>query len=165
MAAIATKIAMYNYSGDPRLVNKAIPTYNPQGTNVLNAYLSDSCDILYPQVTIAYNDNTVGGNNPWNYAYIPGWGRYYFVTGYSTNSGGQLVVDLSIDVLKTYATQILGSDVTVVRWSGAGINYVRDDNLPIWQTRTYKKMHDLQRDNTETGYLSPTNGNILIGLI
>lgn len=165
MAAIATKIAMYNYSGDPRLVNKAIPTYNPQGTNVLNAYLSNTCDIMHPTVTIPYNANVVYGQSVWNYAYIPDWGRYYFVSNYTTDSAGKLILNLDIDVLTTYATNILGSDVTVVRWSGAGINYVQDDKLPVWATRTKKIVHNLTPVQ-DGGYLDPnTHKNILIGLI
>lgn len=155
---------MYNYSGDPRVVNKNIPTYDPNGTNVFDAYMNTPCDILNPVMTINYNSNLVSGTNPWNYVYIPDWGRYYYVTDYTTDKGGKITVSMSVDVLYTYRDAIKASDVTVVRWSGAGINYVKDKKLPLWQTRTRKKAINLT-PIAGGGYLPASDGNILIGLI
>ena len=155
---------MYNYVGDPRQINKNIPTYSAEGTNVFEAYMNTSCDILYPTITIGYSDGMVNGTTSWNYAYIPDWGRYYFVTDYTTDKGGKLTAHLSIDVLYTYRDSIKASDVTVVRWSGAGINYVHDDKLPVWQTRTKKRAVNLTPIQGG-GYLPASDGNILIGLI
>ena len=169
MAATGMKIAMYNYSGDPRVINKSIPAYDPQGDNVFTAYLSTPCEIMHPTITIAYNGNLANGltAKPWNYAYIPDWGRYYFVDDYTSNSAGKLTVDLSVDVLYTYRTNLLASPVTVVRWSGAGINFVHDDKFPMWNTRTKKIVHNLTPISADDGYLvpGPNVNNILIGLI
>lgn len=159
--ALTTTMYIYNYTGDPRIVNKSLPSNTVN--NTVNVYLSQNCDVMHPSVSIPYTDDLV---QTFNYAYIPAWKRYYFVTGIQTDTGGKLWINMSIDVLKTYSYELLsanngGVDVNVARWSGAGINWKTDDKLPVHSVITDKKIFPLTGG---TGY--PTQGNnILIGLI
>lgn len=59
-------------------------------------------DILAPSVLI---DASIAGAN---YAYIPDFGRYYFVTGLDIIRTGLTLVTLKVDPLATFAAQILG---------------------------------------------------------
>lgn len=63
------------------------------------------------------------------YAYIPTWGRYYFITDTSyVNSA--LVVDMSCDVLATYKAQIGASTQYVLRSAAAKNEMIIDSMYP-----------------------------------
>lgn len=69
-----------------------------------------------------------------NYAYLPTFGRYYFVTP-AVLYGGRCQYALTVDPLTTYAAQILAKSGHMVRAEQAGINEIPDNQLPISQNR------------------------------
>lgn len=149
-------ITLYQYNGDPRTVDKQLGS----GGVTKNMWLGNEVDILHPTISIDYSDDRVKNTN---YAYIPNWGRYYFVTGMSSDKAGKLWLNLSIDVLNTYKDGIKNAYGCVVRWEGAGINWQTDDKLPIYDTMNDKKIYNLTGG---TGFPKLTTQNhILIGLI
>ena len=153
--AIGMTAHLYKYSGDPRLVDK---TSSLRNDTTLTLYLNTQCDVINPVFSINYNKDWT----QYNYAYIPDWGRYYFITDYKSDGGQKLYLTLGIDVLNTYKTAIKGCDATVIRQENAGINYVIDDKLPI-----YPDLCDINIEELSGG--NPwTTGNIwnfLLGVI
>lgn len=124
---MATTINLYTISADPREINKTLGTAI-NGNTPIQLYLrDDSTDILTPEVSFPYSATYAAAN----YAYIPSWGRYYFVEGMRVTPAGRLYLQLRIDVLKTYAAGILAAPVNVIRSQSAGINEVHDDKLPL----------------------------------
>lgn len=84
--------------------------------------LKESCDILNPVITMAYNAYHVNIN----YAYIPDFGRYYFIEDYVID--GDLVhIRLHVDVLYTYRNVILNSDCIANRSSSSFSLGLTDD--------------------------------------
>ena len=69
-----------------------------------------------------------------NYAYIPTFGRYYFVTP-AVLYGGRCQYRLRVDPLTTYAAQILTLRAHMVRAEQTGITEIPDNQLPISQNR------------------------------
>lgn len=77
----------------------------------LDCQLKDSVSVTSPSLIIHRTDFNIG----YNYCYIPMWKRYYFVQNYTMHTGGIWQVDLTIDVLATYRTEILSSTLYVTR--------------------------------------------------
>ena len=124
---MATTINLYKVSDDPRKINKTLGTAI-NGNTPIQLYLRDeSIDVLAPEVSFAYSASYAAAN----YAYIPAWGRYYFISGMRVTPAGRLYLQLKVDVLMTYASAILAAPVNVVRSESAGINYIHDSQLPI----------------------------------
>ena len=117
--------SLYQYSGDPRVVNK---TSNLRNKSDLTLYLNTPCDVINPVFCINYDKNWT----KYNYAYIPDWGRYYYIVDFKTDKAGKLYISMKIDVLNTYSTFIKACPATVIRQENAGINYVIDEKLPLY---------------------------------
>lgn len=66
----------------------------------LSGTCRDSSDVLQP-----YFEVTVDVTQ-YNYAYVPEFGRYYFVTAYRVVRAGLYGISLAVDVLMTYADAI-----------------------------------------------------------
>lgn len=90
---------------DNKVVNKRPTTVaTKQGT------IKAPCDIMAPVVQMAYVDGTT-----FNYVYIPKFARYYFVKAITVDDNNLMTISLEIDVLKTYAGDIMQSSGIVVK--------------------------------------------------
>lgn len=93
------------------------------GSNVINKTLTDELtidinfksdvDILNPSITLA----PIEGVNfmEYNYAYIYGFERYFFISNIHRLTGTLFVLELAVDVLETYKEDILLSNARVRR--------------------------------------------------
>lgn len=94
--------------------------------------LKESCDVLNPVLTMAYNAYHVNIN----YAYIADFGRYYFIENYVID--GDLVhIKLHVDVLYTYRQQILRSQCIAMRSSSKYSIGLQDDFIKAEQGYRY----------------------------
>ena len=91
-------ITLYNYAGDPKKISKSL-----SGGTVLTGALREPSNIINPSILIELNnvDNI-------NYAYIPAFQRYYFVTEKESVRTGLFRITMHVDVLNSYASEILG---------------------------------------------------------
>lgn len=92
-------------------------TERPDGTNtdrstVYACALFDPCSVQSPRIWIASPE--MADMHDYNYAYIPHFSRYYWVTDLSFTDGRWLF-SLSCDVLATYKYQIGASEQYVLR--------------------------------------------------
>lgn len=85
----------YNSSEDNKLEKLLTNKLTLQGT------LRDRSDLLNPDILLEGVDFTI-----YNYAYIPNFGRYYFIRGYDIYRNGMYVVSMEVDVLQTYKDEI-----------------------------------------------------------
>lgn len=90
------EIILYKTISSPETVSKTLT----DGLTV-NGALRNSNNVIQP-----YVEMTADVTN-YNYAYIPQYKRYYFVTGYRVVRTGLFSVSLSVDVLMTYKDAIL----------------------------------------------------------
>lgn len=109
-------IDFYNYTGRENTVNKTLtdPT-------VTEGLLRDTVNVLQPILKLKHT-----GVFGFNYCYIRELSRYYFVTNYTVVDNNHLELHLKIDVLKTYADEILSATGTV---------YEREDANKFISTR------------------------------
>lgn len=118
---------LFKLNCEPHLVSKTT------GTNLLyvdTAYgvFREEQNVLTPSIMIEYS------NVPdFNYVYIPSLSRYYFVTGITLVRYGVYRVDLKVDVLCTYGSDIRGQNAFVSRsgTANASTGYIIDERIPL----------------------------------
>lgn len=99
------KITLYNYNGNRNTVNKKLAN----GVECIGA-IREQTNVLTPVITIRVHEviNV-------NYCYIPTLGRYYFIDSITYLSSDKATLKLSVDVLKSYETEILKASATVTQ--------------------------------------------------
>lgn len=107
--SIMVTIEFFTYTGHADTVNKQL-----SGGVSVSGLLRDSFDILNPIITVRSKTNITA-----NYCYIPVFGRYYFIEGVRVESNDKYEIRLSVDVLKTYETEILNATGTATERDGA----------------------------------------------
>lgn len=119
-------INLYTSSSDARVLDKVL---NP--TRTVDARLLDSgISLITPVLTIAHSPSESFTDN---YAYIPQWGRYYYITNYRVALGGRVELSLEIDVLMTYRDQIKQCPCTASRATMHANHYLTDNELMTTQ--------------------------------
>ena len=99
------KVTLYNYNGNRNTVNKKFG-YSEE----IDGEIFEESNILYPVLTIRlqYVFN-------FNYCYIPLLERYYFIDSITYLSIDKVRLKLSVDVLKSYESEILWTNATVTQ--------------------------------------------------
>ena len=97
-------VIFYNTNSDPRVINKVLTNNKSVGS----VYLKDGTDVLRPSLKL----KNVNHKN-YNYCYIQDFDRYYFIRNWSKQFGGTTVIDCEVDVLMSFKSDILNSDVIV----------------------------------------------------
>ena len=120
-------IEVGNTNDAQEVVNK---TFNV--VKELNGFLRENCDILNPVITIQTSNPT-----SYNYCYIPSFGRYYYITNFTSLKNNIWEIHLKIDVLKTYANDIKNHSAIIERQSYK-YNVYQNDNEFI--SLNYKKI-------------------------
>lgn len=116
----------------------------------LDCNLKRDCSILYPKLTV-YDL----GVTTCNYAFIPDFGnRYYFVTDMKTLNEKTLEVELAIDVLMSYKTEILASEAIIARNQNMYNRYITDNKFT---TLSYERIQTKKFPNS-----FPENGNFVL---
>lgn len=83
-----------------------------------------------------------------NYAYIPDFGgRYYFIDNITAETGGKLAYHMTVDPLKTYAGDLLGTSFFIARSESINSKYFLDTEKAL----EVKKVLE---------YVTPPLGNI-----
>jgi hypothetical protein len=123
------------------LPNKIQKTLSQQG--IINGkyiisckFNSLSCEVIlnYPNfisnfaqvnyMSISFNSNEVT--------------RYYFIESFELMSAERIKLNLALDVLMTYQSQILNLECLISRQENIKPNFVRDDLLPLKNEKTMK---------------------------
>lgn len=97
------------------------------GYTEFNCVIRSSSGILNPRIELETALTTVP---LYNYAYIPDFGRYYFVTEI-TFTERLWIIDLKVDVLATYRAAIGGSTLYVLRSAAEYDGAIVDNMYPL----------------------------------
>ena len=100
-------------------------TKQPSSGTDYNIEVKAPCNIINPEIKIAFNANPTG----YNYCYIPTWGRYYWVKNW-TYADGLWNASLTVDTLASYRAQIGSSTEYVVRSSAQYDGTISDGLYP-----------------------------------
>lgn len=133
-------------------------TKQPGGTDSYTKYdctLKEGCNIMSPEIEIYLSS---GDPSSYNYAYIPSFNRYYFVSDW-TYFHGTWTASLSVDVLASFKTQIGAEGKYVVRSASAQDYNIADGFYPVSTEAT-------ETDTQVTGAaFDLTSGFYILGLI
>lgn len=94
--------------------------------------LREASSIIAPSILI--QSNPIG----YNYAYIPEFGRYYYIKNITAFRKGAYIIDLKCDVLMSFKDEILNMSGIVSRLT-TGSSYVQRDVL-CKVTETHKRI-------------------------
>ena len=137
------KVRLYN------LKKRDNSTKQPTGDGAEhNCILKDGCGILNPVIKLDLGLAT--DPSQYNYAYIPAFGRYYFIEEWYF-SDRLWSASMRVDVLATYKSDIGGSSLYVLRAAGAhdgdiidtlypaktGCSYASDTKSNPWQSSCF----------------------------
>ena len=124
-------------------------TKQPTGTPVeYDCILKDGCSIFTPAIKLDLG--LAADPSVYNYAYIPAFGRYYFIEDWFFTDR-LWIANMRVDVLATYKTQIGSSSLYVLRAAGAhdgdiidtlypaktGCSYASDTKNNPWQSSCF----------------------------
>ena len=124
-------------------------TKQPTGTPAeYDCILKDGCSIFTPAIKLDLGLAT--DPSIYNYAYIPAFGRYYFIEDWFFTDR-LWIANMRVDVLATYKTQIGNSSLYVMRAAGAhngdiidtlypaktGCSYASDTKSNPWQSSCF----------------------------
>lgn len=112
--------------------NKINKNTDDMTTLTLSGKLTDNSTIVDPVILIEYN----GALTNYNYAYIPEFGRYYFIKNVESVSNGLWSVEMHTDVLKSFASSIMSSPAIVSR-SSSNFNMMLNDDHYYTQENPY----------------------------
>ena len=105
-------IQLCSNTSEKNKINKAITT-----GITLSGSLRNESNIVNPSITINIDNPTI-----YNYAYIPEFNRYYFITNYISLRTGMWQINLKSDVLMSFKDSILSSEVLINKTEITGKN-------------------------------------------
>ena len=141
-------VNLYQNTSPANYVSK---TLMPRG--ILTGTLRSPTSILDPVIALELADPT-----GFNYAQIPELGRYYYVTGISSENNGIVAVSMHVDVLMTYAAQVANFDAVVKRNENKFNLYLDDGIFKAYQN-TKHKIVKFPNGFTEYSYILALAGN------
>lgn len=162
-AVMKLTLNLYNTVDDPRVVNKTVTA-----VATVTADPTENMSILTPSFLIEYNSTYLTAN----YCYVELFGRYYYIRNISVVKGNRMLVECSVDVLKTYATALTDCECIATRSESIGApSEIPDKNLPIDPNREdiYSILFDRDpfnidlNSNTAKCWQLTTNGGEPIG--
>lgn len=116
------QILLYNWAGDPRVIDKPL-TAEPNLT--LNGTLREECSVEEPSILVQADPRGQ------NYAYIPEFSRYYYIEDITAERSNAFRIRLRVDVLKSFATRIYALQVHGIRSAQIQTPYIPDAQAPI----------------------------------
>ena len=123
-------ITFWKTSDDPRTVNKTM-TKVGSGEATLTTDVNNTAEtisLLNPVFIVKSNSAYF---NATHVAVATMGNRYYFLNNITLLTGGKMELQCSIDVLKTYETQLNSCKATAIRSQSAGKNYISDSKYPL----------------------------------
>ena len=117
-------------------------------------------NISAPNLLIVNATGAIANNN---YAYISDYGRYYYVDSVTVGRNGMYIVQLSVDVLMTYADAIKNLSATISRQENIGINDIVDSLLPL-QNRKELAVIEFESSEFNITNATETNNNFVLNV-
>lgn len=134
-------IILYTTASEENRINKVLTT-----VTTLTGTLREDTNVENPYITIDMT-NTQTDILKCNYAYITEFGRYYFIIDKKIINNNFIELQLRVDVLKTYATEILNNEVLIERSEFYNEPYIVDNqrmayNFPMVLTKKFSTGFD-----------------------
>lgn len=147
---MAVNVTFYTFS------KKINSTKRPTGGSVTPCLLKDSCSVVNPVL-----ETSMSGPTAYNYCYIPGFNRYYFVSDW-TYYRGTWSCRCSVDVLASYRDNIGASQMYVLRAATDYDGNIIDSFYPMRTSPTFQRTPIITE---KTWYGGFNYGTYVLGLI
>lgn len=96
--------------------------------------LKSECDIVNPYLLLKLDDNLYLSN----YAYIPQFKRYYFITGIEILTKTLVGISLHVDVLESFKNDVLAGTVHITESSNVDNYYPKElDSLTSMESHKF----------------------------
>lgn len=126
---MAHTIALYQYTGDSRVVSKQLGS----AVSEHSFLLKDGCSIDKPVISFSAPANIAA---TLNYAYIADFGRYYWITDRNSTTNGVVELTLESDPWTSFATQLRGVTATVDRSASNWQGFLYDNGYQLLAYKT-----------------------------
>lgn len=146
--------------------NRSTSTPNVSGSTPSRFQLKVPSSILNPVIIISESPANHAAWANANYAYIPDFNRYYFITNTVFN-GIQVELTLSVDVLASWRTVIRNSTQYVLRSQSSYSGAIRDTKYPVRAVTPDRRSEFAYGDQRENP-LQPAStsfGVIVVGVV
>lgn len=120
-------IILYKNTAEVNRVNKT--AYITEVLS-LEGTLREECSLITPSISVHSNGLIIA-----NYAYIPEFNRYYFITDITSVRNGLWRIDMQVDVLMSFKDNILNLQCAVVRNENEFDLRIIDNELPVSFTK------------------------------
>ena len=151
------KIKLYkNYSENHMITKQIGDVVEIDGT-----LRSGNISIVNPSIEIKYFDGLFN----YNYAFIPEFGRYYYINDIRTIRTGIVLINLHCDVLMSFKDEFLQNIGYIETSMNYGNFYLTDPNLPIQQNRkitTHKSYNTPFKSNGGSFVMNCTNLSVTV---
>lgn len=120
------KLVLYKNNSENYKVKKDIVEVKS-----MDGYLRKGSNLIAPSIKIEYTDPTT-----FNYAYIPEFKRYYYVTDINIAYNNILILSLNVDVLMSFKDNILNLSGVIARQENPIYQnlYLNDNNIQSYST-------------------------------
>lgn len=112
-------ITFYNNSSDIRVLNKSIT----QVGEPLTVQLTEEATVEDPSFKLTINNSLINCN----YLYVSEWNAFYYIRNREILNGNELVLNCHIDVLMTFKSAILNSDIIAERSASNNNGFIVDN--------------------------------------
>lgn len=99
----------------------------------LTGTLRSESSVIHPVIMIEANSI-----RNYNYAYIPQFGRYYYITGVTNFRNNLWIVNFSVDVLMSFRNSILNTQCVLLETEVTGADPYLPDSR-VWVTKVKDK--------------------------
>lgn len=127
---MAINVTFYTFA------KKANSTAQPSGGTSYSCVIKSASSVLSPEIIL---DVGTGSRPDYNYAYIPDYGRYYWVREWTWIENRLWAGSLEVDVLATYKSEIGSENLYVLRSSAAYDGNIIDTLYPFKSNSGFTK--------------------------
>ena len=138
-------ITLYKTKSANNVINKKLVSEKNLGNS---CFLADNTSITSPTVIVG-GITSLDSISDYNYCHIPQCHRYYYINDIIALSGGRVKLVLTVDVLKSYASDILNSTQLVTRQKNQGKMYLANADWTV-DGRTYLRSQYFNENHFDT---------------
>lgn len=152
------KVQFYSCSNDRKKVKK---TLGGAIGGEITCVLKENNSILEPSIRV--QKEALGENYARvNYAYIPEFGRYYFVSSPIVETGQSVSYNLQVDPLMTYYAQLLNTKFEIARAEKEGNGYYIDTERALQNRKvvSYVVLGNIPQAQTGNKFAITVSGGI-----
>ena len=119
-------VIFYKYDGIKNKINKTLEN----GLTVNDVIIQNDFDITDFELLIKNSDF----NSEYNYCYIQDLGRYYFIDSVERMNGTIYKIRVSVDVLKSFSSQIENINAIIVKSENPDNNFVNCEKSETFES-------------------------------